>query len=177
MPELLHPAPVCAGTSPTWRPAVLARLWEMASSRLPLDTSALLHNHTAPEIRALCNQPQAPKREPHQSWPRSLLLVTVPPFLGWRGQKGDPLEETRRGWGWHRQCRPEKGPPLGFGVPAACSAPSQVSCWHLMQESIGDSVPKVKPSGSQTVPRGVTVLKGKAAGLCSDLLDHGVWSF
>lgn len=117
---------------------------------LPFSTITL----PPPEIRALCNQPQAPKCEPHQIWPRSLLLITVPPCLGWRGQKGDPLEEIGRGRGWHRQCRPEKGPPLRFGVPAACSAPSQVSCRHLMEESIGDSVPKVKRSGPQTVPRG-----------------------
>ena len=67
--------------------------WHPPASRwthLPLSTITL----PPPEIRALCHQPQALKREPHHSWPCSLLLVTLTPCLGWGWGQGTP---------WRRQ--------------------------------------------------------------------------
>ena len=164
MPGLLHPPPACARTSPTWRPAILAHLLEMASSRLPLDTSASSTiTLPPPGIRALCHQPPAPKREPHQSWPWSLLLATLTPAWGGGG-------ERRPSGGDRKRMKAQKGglekaPLPGSGVPAALSAPESGVLSASHGRITGDSVLQVKPSGPQTECRlGLTVLKGEAGG-------------
>ena len=115
------PPLVYALTSPTWRPDILAHLLEMASSHLPLDTSASLHNRTALTWDP-CTSPSAsgPK-----TWaPPKLALLTFArhshPCLGW-------------GWGketlWRRQEKDEdtggedwKRPPSQVRGPVALSA-------------------------------------------------------
>lgn len=147
--EVIFPQ-ICAGPPPPllrsvlerhllWRPDILAHLLEVASSCLPLDTSASLHNHTAlPEIRApFATSLRPPKREPHQSWPCSLLLVTLTPAWGWGWGQGTPGGDRKRLKAL--EGRTGKGPPQ-VRVPVARLRLSQESCLYLMEESTGDSV-------------------------------------